>query len=171
MDEDKITKAQLLQRIAVSWQALQEVLNGLDETILKRPEPESGWSISDHIFHLAAWERGIAFLLTQRSRPEGMGITDEQWRALTMDEINEDVHRAGQRRLPAEVLAIGRQSHQEMLDALAGLSEADLHLDYSNFDPSVAPTDRPIVGWIIGNTFEHYDEHLDYIRSMLGLQS
>ncbi len=168
MNEDEISKAQLLQRITASWQALEEAISGLDEAALKRPDPESGWSISDHIVHLAAWERGIAYLLTQRSRPEGMGITDEQWRDLTMDEINEEVYRAGQRRLPAEALAIGRQSHQEMLDALAGLTEADLRLDYSHYDGSGKPTGRPIIGWIIGDTFEHYDEHLGTIRSMLG---
>jgi hypothetical protein len=171
MNENEITKAQLLQRIAVSWQALQEMLSGLDETTLKRPDPESGWTISDHVFHLAAWERGIAYLLTRRSRYEGMGITAEQWQELTMDEINEEVHRAGQKRLPAEALAIGRQSHQEMLDALADLTEADLFRDYSYYDPSGEPDGRPIVGWIIGNTFGHYDEHLDYIRSMLDQQS
>jgi hypothetical protein len=171
MNEGEITKDQLLQRMAVSWQALQETLSGLDETTLKRSDPESGWTISDHVFHLAAWERGIAYLLTQRSRYEGMGITAGQWQELTMDEINEVVHRSGQKRLPAEVLAIARQSHQEMLDALADLTEADLFRDYSHYEPSGEPDGRPIVGWIIGNTFGHYDEHLGYIRSMLDQQS
>lgn len=167
-NESDLTKALLLQRIAAGWQALQETLSDLDEAALKRPDPESGWSIADHVLHLSAWERGIAYLLTQRPRYEGMGISAEQWRDLTMDEINEAVYRAGQKRLPAEALAMGRLSHQELLDALAGLNETDLLRDYSYFDGSSPPAGRPIVGWIIGNTFAHYEEHLGYIRSALG---
>jgi hypothetical protein len=167
MDENEITKSQLLERIESSWEELQTVLRGLDEASLTQVDPASGWAVTDHLSHLAAWERGIAYLLTKRPRPEGMGISAEQWHDLTMDEINEELHRAGLGRSATEALAAIQLSHTEMLDALAGLSDADLRRDYSEFDAAAAYAGRPIVSWIMGNTFDHYDEHLGYIRAAI----
>lgn len=166
-DETKLTKAQLLERIEAAWEELQVVLGGLDEATMTRPDTASGWAVTDHLNHLAAWERGIAYLLTHRSRYEGMGITPEQWRDLTMDEINEVVHRAGEGRPAAEALAFFRQSHMEMLNALAGLNDADLARPYGDFGPEETYADRPIIGWIVGDTYDHYEEHLGYIRAAI----
>jgi hypothetical protein len=167
MNENEITKAQLLERIEASWEELQTVLGSLDDAPLTRVDPASGWAVIDHLTHLAAWERGIAYLLTHRSRYEGMGITPKQWRDLTMDEVNEVVHQAGKGRVAAETLAIFRQSHTEMLDALAEMSDADLMRPYRDFSASEADSDQPIIGWIIGDTYEHYEEHLGYIRAAI----
>jgi hypothetical protein len=166
-NENEMTKAQLIERIETSWEELQAVLSRLDEAAMRRADSASGWAVTDHLTHLAAWERGIAYLLTHRPRHEGMGISAEQWRDLTMDEINEVVHEAGQGRVAAEALAIFRQSHTEMLDALAELGDADLMRDYSAYDQDSAPSGRPIIGWIIGNTYDHYEEHLGYIRAVI----
>jgi hypothetical protein len=97
-----------------------------------------------------------------------MGVTPEEWQAHTMDEVNDLVHQRSQERDAAEALAAFRAAYQAMLDALAPLEDADLQRPYSDFDPAATRyADRPIAGWIIGDTYEHYEEHLGYIRSML----
>ena len=164
---EQISKTELMDRIAASYEAVEQLLAGLDGLQINHPGPE-GWAVKDHLFHLAAWERGIAWLLGRRSRTEGMGVTPEEWQAHTMDEVNDLVHQRSRERDAAEALAVFREAHQAMLDALAPLEDADLQRPYSDFDPAATRyADRPIVGWIIGDTYEHYEEHLGYIRSLL----
>ena len=163
-DEIKITKAELLDRIEPAWQGLIDLVADLDDPVMTRINAESGWAVVDHLNHLAAWVRGLGYLLTRRSRYEGMGINAEQWRELTLDEINHVIQRRGRRRTPAEAKDNLRAAHAEFLDALAGLSDEDLMRDYSEYDPAEPQAGKPVVAWIIGNTFEHYKEHTGYIR-------
>lgn len=164
---EQISKTELMERIAAGYGAVEQVLTGLDGLQISHPGPE-GWAVKDHLFHLAAWERGIAWLLGRRSRYEGMGVTPDEWQALTMDEVNDLVHTRNQERTAAEALATFRAAHQEMLDALAPMSDADLQRPYSDFDPAATRhADRPIIGWIIGDTYEHYEEHIKYLRIQL----
>jgi hypothetical protein len=166
-DESQMTKDELLRRLEAAWDELLEVLVGLDDAAKSRVNPESGWAIKDHLSHLAVWESGITYLLTGRPRHEGMGISAEQWRDLTMDEINTVLYQAGRDRSPAEAMAHMRMAHEEMLNTLTALNDADLRRDYAEFDSGERPTGQPIIGWIIGNTYEHYQEHLGYIREAL----
>ena len=164
----KVTKTELLERMADAYEALERTLAGLDEAPLSRPDPDSGWAIKDHLFHLARWERGVAWLIAGRSRYEGMGITAQEWRDLTMDQVNDLVYERNRERSAAEAHAAFREAHQAMLDALAPLADDDLMRPYADFDVAEGLfPDRPIAGWIIGDTFEHYQEHLGYVREML----
>ncbi len=166
-EETQLSKATLLDRIESAWEELNVVINGLDEAQLARVDVESGWSVADHLTHLAAWERGIAYVLTGRSRAEGMGITQAQWVDLTMHEVNDVIHEQGRRLGAVGALADFRAAHAAMLDALEGLDDADLQRGYTTFEPQDEPDDRPIIGWIIGDTYDHYAEHLGYFRGSL----
>lgn len=170
-DDIHFTKAELLDRIATGWAELHNLVTGLDESALTQADRVTGWSVADHLVHLAAWERGIAYLLSRRPRHEGMGISDAQWRELTMDQINEEVHHAWQGKPAVEVLAHSRGAHAELLAALADLEVSDLLRDYSAYDETGTISGQPVVGWVIGNTFEHYREHIGYIRDSLDLSS
>lgn len=166
-DELNPAKALLLQQITNAWKDIQAVISGLSESELTRVNPDSGWRVADHLFHLAAWEQGIVYLLTGRLRRDGMGVTLEQWRDLEMDQINEVIFEHGRGRSAVDAVASLRKAHEEMLNALAPLNDADLQRGYSTFDTQVENDDRPIIGRIIGNTYEHYEEHIGYIRAAL----
>ncbi|MBK7217028.1 MAG: ClbS/DfsB family four-helix bundle protein [Candidatus Promineofilum sp.] len=164
---EQISKTELMDRIAAGYEALEQTVAGLDGLQLEHPGPE-GWAIKDHLFHLAAWERGIAWLLTRRSRFQGMEITPEEWYNLTMDQVNDLVYQRNRERPATEALAALREAHQTMLDALAPLSDADLQRPYAEYgEGGGRSADRPIIGWIIGDTYEHYEEHLGYLRAIL----
>lgn len=167
-EEISFTMPELLGRINDSWQALQGLLDGLDDDALTAKDPDSGWAIVDHLNHIAAWERGVAYLLGGKPRTEGMGVTAEQWRDLTMDEINDVVVEQGRRRTTAETLAYSHAAHAEMVAILNKLDEADLRRDYASYDAGGDFPGRPIIGWVVGDTYEHYDEHAGYIREKLG---
>lgn len=164
---DKASKTELMDRIAYAYEALERTLAGLDETQMARPDPTSGWTIKDHLFHLALWERGVAWLMTGRSRYEGMGITAQEWRDLEMDQGNDLVYKRHRERPPAEALTTFRDAHREMLEALAPLGDDDLLRPYADYDVAERLwPDRPILGWIAGDTYEHFAEHLGYIQAI-----
>jgi hypothetical protein len=57
-------------------------------------------------------------------------------------------------------------------DALAPLTDEDLVKPYSHYQPQAAGEgdNRPVIGWIMGNTFDHVSEHLDAMRALAGSQ-
>lgn len=165
---NEMTKTTLMERIGESWEALQRLLAPLDEGRLSRPGPDGGWAVKDHLFHLATGERGIAWLLTGRSRYEPMGVTPEEWHGLEMDQVNELIYQRHRERPAAEALAALREAHAELLDALAPLGDTDLQRPYTDFDPTATRgADQPIIGWIVGDTYDHYDEHRGWIEAQL----
>jgi hypothetical protein len=45
------------------------------------------------------------------------------------------------------------------------MSDEDLKRPYSHFQPDDPPYNpSPVWPWIVGNTFEHYAEHMEIIR-------
>jgi hypothetical protein len=68
------------------------------------------------------------------------------------------------------VLAALRDGQQQLLDALDGLTDADLFKTYSHYQPDEPGKDSgaPILGWIAGNTYAHYAEHQGWIQALVG---
>lgn len=167
----RLTKTELLTRIAAGWAELDDLISGLDDKAVKRISTADGWTIKDNIAHLAMWVQGIVYLLSGRSRPSGMGISVDQWKALTLDEINEVIHREWQYRPAGESRGALRSAYNELLAILNELDDEQLYLDYSHYDTTAAHADRPILDWIIGNTYTHFSEHAGYIRDGLNNQA
>lgn len=164
--ENKLTKEELLSNIEAAWTTLNNTLQSLSETRLTQPDSATGWSIKEHLSHLAAWEQGIAALLQGRPRWVGMGVDEATLEATDMDGLNDIlVAQSRQRSLPA-VLAEFQQAHQEMVAVLTQFSEADLYQSYAHYQPG--GSSDPVINWVIGNTYEHYAEHQTWIEAMLG---
>ena len=51
---------------------------------------------------------------------------------------------------------------------LAGLSDADLLKTYRHYQPDEPEENSgaPIIGWIAGNTYEHYAEHQAWVEAL-----
>jgi hypothetical protein len=152
-------KSELLERIRAKRKELAMTIVELSE---------DGWNVKDQLAHLATWERGIAFLLQKRPRYAGMGLDKASWHDLTMDEINAVIHRQYLDIPLEDVLAYYQEAHEELVAALNALKEEDLFQPYSYYQPdeSGADSEAPIINWIVGNTYDHYDEHLEIIRSV-----
>lgn len=161
------SKTELLERIEQGRIGLAETINRLSEAELLRPNPESGWTIKDHLAHLAAWEFGIAALLQRRPRWAAMGLDEATVATHEMDDLNEIVYRQNKDRPLAEVLAYFQEAQAQMLAALGRLSEEELFKPYAYYEAREASDDdtRPIMDWISGNTYEHYVEHQGWIEA------
>ena len=83
------------------------------------------------------------------------------------DVLNEAIFRHNREWPVAEVLARFRASHRQLLAALAGLSDEDLHRSYAVYDPAETDEDRErsVVWWLVANTYDHYQEHLPVIEA------
>jgi len=159
-----------LQRMDSGWLRLSAFIEGLTPAQLTRPTDAAGWTVKDHLAHLAAWERSMAYALQGRPRHEGLGVDEGTYLNDTdAEDINEAVH-AASRDVPLDdVLATLRANHERMRELVAGLTDADLRRSYSSFLPNEPGKDdgQPIVARIAGNAYEHYDEHLPWMERII----
>ena len=164
------TKAELLERIAHGRATLEELIGKLTDEQLTTPGKD-GCSIHDHLVHLAAWESGIAALLRHEPRWQAMGVQDLVRRD-DFDSINAKIRELHQRRTLQETRNYFDQTHLDLLAALNALSDADLLKPYAHYQPDEPRDDNanPILNWIIGNTFGHYEEHIEWISAWVGLK-
>ena len=161
-------KAELLERIQRTRAALERAIGQLSEAQLVAPGAASGWSVKDHLAHLAVWEQGLTALLQGRPRPAAMEV-DEATYLRSEDALNALIYQRNKDRSLAEVLAAFRQAHDQVLAALAGLTDADLFKTYSHYQPNELGEDsgEPILKWVAGNTYEHYAEHHAWLRALV----
>ena len=153
------TKAELMARIQRDWAALEETIANLTEEQMSVPDA-GGWSIKDNLAHLAAWERYMLdAYLHGRPAHEAMGMDEVTYAAADEDGVNDIIYQRNRDRPVADVLADWRRSHRVVLDHLWSVPFDDL---LKPLDPN-DPEKRPALGWVIGNTYEHYQEHGEYI--------
>src|ERR1700730_9693834 len=85
MDASDAARAALLDRIRRSWDTLQSAVDSLDERRISAPGPE-GWSIKDHLAHIAHWEQATLDTIEGRDQRAALGIAEGA--EPTEDEVN-----------------------------------------------------------------------------------
>jgi hypothetical protein len=161
------TKAALLRDMEQGWGEFDAYISSLTPEQLTAPRDAPGWSVKDHLIHIALWQDGVSALLEQKgeARHEGMGIDAETW-DLELDEVNAAMQHK-YRDLPLdEVLTRLRAAYERMHRNITTLPEAALFLPYTHYDPS-EPDDNPIIDWIVGDSHEHYAEHRPWIEAIV----
>jgi len=159
---------ELLDRVERSRSALKQTYAHLDDAQMTAPGADGGWSVKDHLAHLAAWEAGIAALLRRQPRWAAMGLDDAIVRQNDEAGVNAIIDRRNKDRALPDVLADFEQAHRDLRAALDQLAFDDLLKTYSHYQPDEpgAGNGRPILAWIAGNTYEHYAEHENWIRAV-----
>ncbi|CAN5652377.1 hypothetical protein BH10CHL1_BH10CHL1_26680 [soil metagenome] len=159
-------KSELMARIAHERAALEQVLHGLNETQMTAIGPE-GWSVKDHLAHIVTWEKILLIAHLQghsfaeaADMDAATSAATEQMTAETG--LNDFFHERDKARPLADVITDFRQSHQQILAALALLSDANLlearHTDGPHSDPLLKITGS--------DTYEHYQEHRMIIQQL-----
>jgi hypothetical protein len=166
-DDTPTTMAELRERIGSSYDALEQTIAQLSDAQLTAPI-DGSWSAKDLLAHIAAWEQvTIHFHVGDRSFEEVTQLTSVPYATTSVDQINEAFYERDQAIPLAQVLQSFRNSHQELLAMLDGMSEADLFKPYT-------PNGRSggqLIEWIIGDSYEHYDEHRATMQRLLGEQA
>lgn len=152
-------KTELVERINAARAALDGTLSGLSDEALTRPGTGGGWSVKDHLAHLNQWRWKLLAMIEGRPPHQALGI-DQATYAAGLDAINARLYERDRDRPLAEILAESRRAHQAVLDAIAGMEEADLSRAYNLDDPTDS---RILLEGIAGNTYEHDLEHRQWI--------
>jgi len=164
--ESFVSRAELLAKIQQEWDALQTYLETLTETQLTELADAAGWSVKDHISHLAVWEDGITALLEGESRRERMGIDEIRWKTPGYDQINEVIYRRHRHKSLEEVLQTFQEVHERLIAKIQSMSDEELQLPYSYYQHN-SIQNKPVIHSILAATANHYSEHLPWIREIV----
>jgi Protein of unknown function (DUF1706) len=101
-------------------------------------------------------------------RESAMGLSEA---VEGIDNVNDAIRKLHETDTAGEALGYFRDSHAQLVAALGKLSDADLQKPYSHYQPSDPDEQRPVVGWVAGNTYEHYAEHINWNNQLLSESS
>jgi hypothetical protein len=160
------TLAELTEVIQAAWSNLEAFLSNLTKDQMANHD-DQGWTVSDHIIHLAVWEDSVAVLFQGRPRHEALGVDEAYYLESTFDEINEQI-RKKQGMVPAdEAVDRLRHVHLALMANLADLTDADIHKPVGEFFRNASRIDeRRVVDLIYENTGNHFLEHLEWMRAL-----
>lgn len=151
------TREVLLALIREHRANVERTVRALSESDLLAPLAD-GWTLKDHVAHIASWEWSLVELLQGRQRGGLLGVDAEQYQALGVDGVNALIFQRNQPLSCADVLEDFARAHTAVLEAIALMSDADLLRPYAFYQPDTTIM-APIIDWIVGNTYEHYQEH------------
>jgi hypothetical protein len=162
-----ITKAELLATIDPAWIALHTALDRLSDSQMTTIQDAQGWTVKDHIIHLAAWERSVVFFLQGEPRYAGLGVDQALFKNGTFDEINAAIFQQHKEMPLAEAMMQLHTVHKRLIALLGPLADADLQKPYREYMPDAIGDDRLAIDVIYDNTTDHFKEHLDWIEAMV----
>lgn len=161
------SKTDLLVSIESAWAALNAALESLSVSQLTTIMDAQGWAVKDHIIHLTVWERSALFLLQGRPRSAGLGVDPALFQNGSFDDINAVIFQRYKGMPLTEALVQFREVHQQLMQLLQSLTDADLHQPYHHYTPTERNDDRSAIEVVYANTAGHFAEHLNWIETLL----
>jgi hypothetical protein len=165
-DQPGLTKTELLAAMRQGWDDLHAYLATLSEAQITQPADAAGWTVKDHVIHLAVWEGSLNAFLQKQSRPAYMGVDQATWQSGEVDRINAVIYQRHQDLSWAEVQQTFRRVHEELIGRIEALSEEDLQRPYHYYQPDSSATDAA-ASRISVATFRHYAKHIPWIKAIL----
>ncbi|MFO7171174.1 MAG: ClbS/DfsB family four-helix bundle protein [Chloroflexota bacterium] len=177
MSETPMTVRELRARMDAGLARFEAALDRLSEEQLTGPKDAAGWSVRDHLTHLAVWADGITALLRGEDRWKAMGISPDLTTStaggeLDYDAINEQIAERHRQLSAAEARALLAAAHQRLAAEVDKLTDEQLAWPYERFVPPFTGKEgRPIVQYIAGNHYGHFAEHLEWIEALVAGQA
>ncbi|HLZ69600.1 MAG TPA: maleylpyruvate isomerase N-terminal domain-containing protein [Dehalococcoidia bacterium] len=154
------SKDALLNRIRAARSALDADLAGVPDARLAATGAD-GWSLKDHLAHIAAWERVLIALLRGAPEHEAFAINQSALATLDTDGVNAILRERGAALPPDAVRAEFHAAHAAVLAEVQEMPESALVAPLAADDP------RSRVQKIAGDTYLHYDDHRAWIAPLL----
>lgn len=166
-DPTMSTQAELTRAIEAAWAELQAFVAGLTEKQVWLQD-DHGWTIKDHLTHLAVWEDSVAVLFRGGRRHEALGIDEATYAKASFDEINEVIKDRQKHMSLREVTAQLGQVQGALMARVRSLSDADLDRTVRDFFPQAPRSDdRRMIDFLHENTAAHSSEHLPWMQALL----
>ncbi|MBL8133109.1 MAG: ClbS/DfsB family four-helix bundle protein, partial [Anaerolineae bacterium] len=162
---EEMNRDGLIARMQQGYEDFVAHLKTFTPAQLTIPTDAAGWSIKDHVMHLAIWEGGVAAMLHQEIRHEAMGLDAATWKSRDIDRINAVIQQSHRTLSFAEVMRRFETAHARMMATIEAMSWEDMHRPSGRFLPAGKENDegRPVIEFIIGDGYEHYAEHRPWI--------
>ena len=157
---------EVYQYLERSRSALLAVVEPRSDEEIGRIGPE-GWSVKDHLAHLAVWEGSMTAILNGGDKGEALGVTPEVMATPGFDEINEVIRARWATASRAKVMEMLAAKRRELQATLGGMTYEDLMKPYASYQPGSPEKTDPVAYWLAGNTWEHEDEHRPWIEGLL----
>lgn len=167
-EQASLSKEELLQKMQAGWERLQTFVAEYSDEQLTGPTDAAGWSAKDHLMHLAVWAASMVGVLNGKPRREVMQIEREDWVTLaeTYDVVNGILQQRYKDLTLDEVHKEVKLRHDELVARTEAMSTEELHMPYNHYQPG-SKSETPIFEYISGNSFDHYDEHIPWMRALL----
>lgn len=151
-----MNREELVDTIRGVRSEFDSALAGLSEAQMLQPVLNGGWSVKDALAHIGWWEQRGAYLFrTFAAGQQPAEIINDD----NIDAVNERVYRQYKDMPLDEVRAFEQSAYRDILLLAETVPEEDL------FDPNRFPElGHEAVDFIIFNTSDHYQEHLETMR-------
>jgi len=157
--------AALLSEMNLARGELEAFIAGTAPDRLIGPRKD-GWSIKDHLYHLATWDSYLIALLERQPRLPAVGI-DADPRG-EFDQVNAIFFERGKDLPLNHVLGLFRGNRGRIIEALQKRSDADLARPVADFQPNdLAPLEGRLRDWILPLTADHDRVHHRWMRELL----
>jgi hypothetical protein len=154
--------AQLLDDTRRDYVRLDTLLGTLSEDQLTTPNVNGSWSVKDNIAHLSFWHcHLIANLQAVKERRE----SPDPFPGLNTDEENEIIYQQNKDRSLADAQAELHATYRDVVALVESMSNEELNRPLDWLDG------QPVTASIAGNTYGHYQEHIDIIERWLATQT
>ena len=158
-----MTKSELLANIRDERAALDEIVVAISDDVLEVAGPDGGWSVKDHLSHIAAWERMIVAHLSDGSDAAIAGMAPDVYERASLDRINSHLYELHRDDLVAAVRVEFAAAHAAIVAFIKAMPESRLGDVYWDDDPS----GRTVLAKISGDTYLHYREHAGWIAELV----
>ena len=158
--------SEVVAHVERAWHELVSLTAGMDEEGLALHRAPDGWAVKDHLAHVAAWEQWLLALFERRDKLAAMGASGA---ARDIDAVNDAVYRSHRDDSAKEALRYFRDSHERLMAVLRKQTDDDFDRPYRTFfDPGAESDEQPVMVAVAANTYEHYSDHVRWIREQVG---
>jgi hypothetical protein len=168
-----LDKQGLLHNIEAGWQRLQAFVDSYSEEQLTQPTDAAGWTAKDHLMHLAVWQGSMIDVMDKKPRWECMNVPKDVWATLdtgSYDEVNAHIQQQHKNLNLAEVRAELQQRADAFVKRIEEMPAEDLQRPYKDFNPYASNETEPLIEYLKGNSYDHYDEHMPWMRAVIESQ-
>ncbi len=171
--DDINTKQEFIDSLAETRPQIEAFVASLSPEQLSVPHDAGGWTVKDHLAHLAAWQNGMTVLLQYESRFDAMGVSMELGMAGAYDQMNDIIFKLHKDKSLDTVLAMFHGAHARFMKTIDTLTDEQLHRTYSHYQPDEPGEDsgEPILNWAVGNSSHHFMEHLPWMQQIVAASS
>lgn len=167
-----MSKAQLIETLEAERARWEELIAQLDEQGLIQEGVDGDWSIKDVIGHIMGYERWMASKINPAVEPPPDFPPEVD--ASSADERNAWIYQIYHDRPLDEVLDGARRTFEGLVEGVRGLTDDELNAPIMmtpQGDLASPPPDAsteglwPLWKWVANQSYEHYPQHIDTLRS------